>query len=87
MKKLNRKQIKLKYIREKNHYRNGGDGKYFLKLFYKPKDEELKEIIDNYITRINKKYKMNFKYFDLETGCIDDSKKYILYVKFKFKAL
>ena len=87
---MNSKKRKLKYIRQKNYYRNGGYGVSFFKVSSSLDDDVIGDIIGCNIQRdikkLNKKYKLNFKSFGFETGYSeDDLLKDILSIKFKFK--
>ena len=73
MRKSNRKR-KLEYIREKNHYRLGGEGGSFFKIsneLIKDTDfvaNEVRHQSTNRISFLQKKFKMAFGVVGVDTG-------------------
>ena len=75
---MNSKKRKLKYIREKNHYRLGGERTCVLKvtneLSEHPEYFELwvTKTSEDVVRDLEKKFKMPFKLARLETGLMED---------------
>jgi hypothetical protein len=66
--------MKLKYIREKNHYRLGGTGNFNFKVSsnvvddVKYMDTQIKYRSEIELKKLSKKYKMSFGVIDINVG-------------------
>lgn len=72
-KRKSNKKRKIEYIREKNHYRSGGEGGYSMKVSEELKEDEdyikwLIQLWDEDLIKIGKKYKMNFERTKFDIG-------------------
>lgn len=65
---MTRRKRRLKYIREKNHYRTGGKGAVDVKVSKQMTKDELflKDECNQIIKELQDKYKMKFKIVDYE---------------------
>ena len=65
---MKRKQKNIKYIREKNHYRNGGYSLDFIEVSSYLNKEDfnnvIKKAVEINLNRQSKKYKINFEAYD-----------------------
>ena len=86
--------MKNQYIREKNHYRNGGTGTFYFKVSSDLIDDE--KYIENRINyvgilelkKLSKKYKMSFEIIEKHIVLLhEDFEKNIQTVLFTFKAI
>ena len=88
------KKRKLEYIREKNHYRKGGDHVGWFKVpsgLSSDKDfinSEIESVSKMQIDYLKKKFKINFKISSLDTGMIaDDFVKGLFTIRFKLNII
>ena len=69
---MNRKQKNIKYIRDKNHYRNGGYSLGFIEVSSYLNKEDfnnvIKKAVEINLNRQSKKYKINFEAYDFTMG-------------------
>lgn len=75
MKKESNKKRKLKYIREKNHYRKGGSGSMFIKIssdFLCKSSNIIESEISKKIHLHSKKFKIKFDVFEYNVGLVDE---------------